>query len=97
MVTMADLALLEQAKSDFAACPNMVVSNFTNFRLTLASEFKHQQPRLIIIDECHYGTHQDSIRYSDVFNYLDSENSDCKIAFISATPFSALYAARVRA
>ncbi len=93
LVTMADLALLEQAKSDFAACPNMVVSNFTNFRLTLASEFKHQQPRLIIIDECHYGTHQDGVRYSDVFNYLDSENSACKIAFISATPFSALYAA----
>ncbi len=93
LVTMADLALLEQAKHDFAPCPSMVVSNFTNFRITLTSEFKHQPPRLIIIDECHYGTHQDGIRYGDVFNYLDNENTDCKIAFISATPFSALYAA----
>lgn len=93
LVTMADLALLDQARHDFAACPNMVVSNFTNFRLTLTSEFKHQPPRLIIIDECHYGTHQDGIRYSDMFNYLDSGNIDCKIVFISATPFSALYAA----
>lgn len=93
LVTMADVALLEQAKADFALCPNMVVSNFTNFRHAIISEFKYQAPKLIIIDECHYGSHQDGVRYGKIFEYLDQENSNCNLAFISATPFSALFAA----
>ena len=91
LVTMADISLLEQAKNDFSTSSNMVISNFANFRQSLETEFKHQPPKLIIIDECHYGSNQEGIRYGNVFNYLDSENIGCKIAFISATPFSALY------
>ena len=93
LVTMADLALQEQAKRDLSPCKNLVVSNFTNFELALKADFKYQAPKLIIIDECHYGTSTDSIRYEKVFNYLERENTDCKVVFISATPFSALYAA----
>ena len=92
LVTMADVALLEQAKNDFALCSNLVVSNFTNFQQAIASEFKYQAPKLIIIDECHYGSHQDGIRYGRVFEYLDLENTTCNVALISATPFSALFA-----
>ncbi|MET4694990.1 DEAD/DEAH box helicase family protein [Endozoicomonas lisbonensis] len=93
LVTMADIALQEQAKSDLAACPNVVVSNFTNFRLALKSQFKYQAPKLIIIDECHYGSSSDAVRYNQIFEYLEKENTTCRMAFISATPFSALYAA----
>lgn len=93
LVTMADLALQEQAKRDLTPCKNVVVSNFTHFELALKADFKYQSPKLIIIDECHYGTSTDSIRYEKVFNYLERENTDCKVVFISATPFSALYAA----
>jgi hypothetical protein len=93
LVTMADIALLEQAKSDLTSCPNVVVSNFTRFRVALATHFKQQPPKLIIIDECHYGSGNDAVRYSLVFDYLEQENPDCRIAFVSATPFSALYAA----
>lgn len=93
LVTMADLALQEQAKRDLLPCKNVAVSNFTNFELVLKADFKYQAPKLIIIDECHYGTSTDSIRYEKIFNYLERENTDCKVVFISATPFSALYAA----
>ena len=93
LVTMADVALLEQAKNDLALCPNLVVSNFTNFKQAIANEFKYQAPKLIIIDECHYGSHQDGIRYGRIFEYLDLENPACNVALISATPFSALFAA----
>ena len=93
LVTMADLSLLEQAKQDLAPCNNVVVSNFTNYALALASHFKYQQPKLIIIDECHYGAGSDAVRYSKIFEYLEKENTLCKVAFISATPFSALYSA----
>ncbi|MFL7009573.1 DEAD/DEAH box helicase family protein [Enterovibrio norvegicus] len=93
LVTMADLALQEQAKRDLSPCKNVVVSNFTNFELALKADFKYQAPKLIIIDECHYGTSTDSIRYEKVFNYLERNNTDCKVVFVSATPFSALYAA----
>lgn len=93
LVTMADLALQEQAKRDLSPCKNVVVSNFTNFELALKADFKYQAPKLIIIDECHYGTSTDSIRYEKIFNYLEHSNTDCKVVFISATPFSALYAA----
>lgn len=93
LVTMAELALQEQAKRDLSPCKNVVVSNFTNFELALKADFKYQAPKLIIIDECHYGTSTDSIRYEKIFNYLEHNNTDCKVVFISATPFSALYAA----
>lgn len=93
LVTMADIALFDQAKHDLSACPNVVVSNFNNFRQALSLQFKNQQPKLIIIDECHYGSSSDAVRYSKVFDYLEKENQQCKVGFISATPFSALYAA----
>lgn len=93
LVTMTDISLQEQAKQDLASCKNVVVSNFTNFEFALSSSFKHQQPKLIIIDECHYGSGNDTIRYAKVFDYLEKENPSCNVAFISATPFSALYSA----
>ncbi|MCT8982648.1 DEAD/DEAH box helicase family protein [Shewanella algae] len=93
LVTMADIALLEQAKEDLSLSPNLVVSNFSNFQMALASQFKTSPPKLIIIDECHYGSHVEAIRYSRVFDYLEKENPHCAVVFISATPFSALYAA----
>lgn len=93
LVTMADVALQEQAKNDLAACNNVVVSNFAHFESCLKGEFKFQAPKLIIIDECHYGSATDSVRYAKVFDYLEKINLECRIAFVSATPFSALYAA----
>ncbi|WP_217555798.1 DEAD/DEAH box helicase family protein [Vibrio metschnikovii] len=93
LVTMADLALQEQAKQDLSASKNVVVSNFTNFESALKTHFKFQDPKLIIIDECHYGSSSDSVRYDKVFNYLEHDNHHCNVAFVSATPFSALYAA----
>jgi hypothetical protein len=93
LVTMADIALQEQAKKDLAPCKNVVVSNFTNFETALTVDFKHHQPQLIIIDECHYGSSSDSVRYDKVFSYLEKDNIHCRVAFVSATPFSALYAA----
>ncbi|BDX02826.1 hypothetical protein MACH16_15740 [Marinomonas pontica] len=93
LVTMADVALQEQAKNDLAACHNVVVSNFAHFESCLKGEFKFQAPKLIIIDECHYGSATDSVRYAKVFDYLENINLECRIAFVSATPFSALYAA----
>lgn len=92
LVTMGDISLQEQAKRDLSYCKNIVVSNFINFDITIKTEFRHQNPKLIIIDECHYGSSSDSIRYDKIFNYLEFENQDCKVVFISATPFSALYA-----
>lgn len=93
LVTMADIALQKQAKQDLSSCKNVVVSNFTNFEHALSSGFKYQRPKLIIIDECHYGSGSDAVRYAKIFEYLEKINLDCNIAFISATPFSALYAA----
>lgn len=93
LVTMADTALQEQAKQDLAPCKNLEVSNFSHFENTIKARFKYQPPKLIIIDECHYGSSTDSIRYERIFNYLERDNIDCRIVFISATPFSALYAA----
>ncbi len=93
LVTMADITLQEQAKRDLAPCKNVVVSNFTHFESSLKSDFKYQAPKLIIIDECHYGSSSDSVRYDKVFNYLERDNNECKVVFVSATPFSALYAA----
>ena len=93
LVTMADTALLSQAKQDLQTAPNVVVSNFNHFQAALNLEFKHQPPKLIIIDECHYGSSSEGVRYSKIFDYLENANKTGKIAFISATPFSALYAA----
>lgn len=93
LVTMADLSLQEQAKQDLAKCNNVVVSNFTNMNFAMSSSFKAQAPKLIIIDECHYGAGSEAVRYAKVFEYLEKENINCKVAFISATPFSALYSA----
>lgn len=93
LVTMADLALQEQAKQDLSASKNVVVSNFTNFESAIKTHFKFQAPKLIIIDESHYGSSIDSVRYDKVFNYLEHDNCHCNVAFVSATPFSALYAA----
>ncbi|HDR2471985.1 TPA: DEAD/DEAH box helicase family protein, partial [Enterobacter soli] len=63
LVTMGDISLQEQAKRDLSYCKNVVVSNFINFDITIKTEFRHQNPKLIIIDECHYGSSSDSIRY----------------------------------
>jgi len=93
LVTMADTTLLAQAKHDLKSAPNVVVSNFTHFRQALATDFKNQPPKLIIIDECHYGSSNEGVRYGKVFDYLELDNPNGKVAFISATPFSALYAA----
>ncbi|CNF40521.1 DEAD/DEAH box helicase family protein [Yersinia intermedia] len=93
LLTMSDISLQEQAKRDLSPCKNVVVSNFINFDVTIKTDFRHQNPKLIIIDECHYGSSSDSIRYDKIFNYLEFENQDCKVVFVSATPFSALYAA----
>lgn len=93
LVTMADTALLAQAKQDLLKAPNVVVSNFNHFQQSLTTEFKHQAPKLIIIDECHYGSSSEGIRYSKVFDYLEKVNLTGHVVFISATPFSALYAA----
>ena len=95
LVTMPDTALLEQAKDDLKEAKNVVVSNFIRFQKDL-EQFRNNPPRLIIIDECHYGSNISAVRYSDVFDYLEQENDDCKVVFISATPLGALYAAETQ-
>ncbi|WP_278403879.1 DEAD/DEAH box helicase family protein [Pseudoalteromonas ruthenica] len=93
LVTMPDLALKVQAEDDLKLAKNVVVSNFVNFEKALENEFKGNPPKLIIIDECHYGSNISGIRYSRIFDYLEQENDSCKVVFISATPFGALYGA----
>ena len=93
LVTMPDVALLEQAEKDLTDAKNVVVSNFIRFDQDLERSFKGNPPKLILIDECHYGSNAAAIRYCKVFDYLEKENKDCKVVFISATPFGALYAA----
>jgi hypothetical protein len=93
LVTMADTALKEQAEDDLLLAKNVVVSNFVNFEKALENEFKGNPPKLIIIDECHYGSNVSAVRYSKIFDYLEQENDSCKVVFISATPFGALYGA----
>lgn len=92
LLTMVDTALLDQAKKDLIAAKNVVVSNFNRFDADLENEFKNSPPKLIIIDECHYGSNISAVRYNKIFDYLEEHNT-CKIVFISATPFGALYAA----
>lgn len=91
LVTMADTALLEQAQEDLLPARNAIVSNFTHFRSAIARDFKQHPPKLIIIDECHYGSTKSAIRYQEVFNYLEQENLEGRVVFVSATPFSALF------
>jgi hypothetical protein len=93
LVTMPDTALRNQAEDDLKLAKNVVVSNFVNFEKALETDFKGNPPKLIIIDECHYGSNVTGIRYSSVFDYLEQENDTCKVVFISATPFGALYGA----
>ncbi|MBO2628131.1 glutathione synthase [Shewanella algae] len=93
LVTMPDTALLDQAQDDLKDARNVVVSNFVRFEKDLEASFRGNPPKLIIIDECHYGSNINAVRYSVVFDYLERENDDCKVVFISATPFGALYAA----
>lgn len=93
LVTLADVALQEQAAEDLASCPNVVVSNLVHFKAALAIHFKQQAPKLIIIDECHYGSASDAVRYAQLFDYLESADSQTRIVLISATPFSAMFAA----
>lgn len=92
MLTMVDTALLQQAEDDLKPAKNAVVTNFNRFENDIESNFRGCPPKLIIIDECHYGSNISAVRYNRVFDYLE-ENTDCKIVFISATPFGALYAA----
>lgn len=93
LVTMPDTALKGQAEQDLKQAKNVVVSNFVNFEKALETEFKGNPPKLIIIDECHYGSNVSAVRYSKIFDYLEQENDKCKVVFISATPFGALYGA----
>jgi len=93
LVTMPDTALKEQAEEDLRLAKNVIVSNFVNFEKALENDFKGNPPKLIIIDECHYGSNVSAIRYSKIFDYLEQENDNCKVVFISATPFGALYGA----
>ena len=92
LLPMVDTALLEQAKTDLANAKNTVVSNFNRFEDDLESEFRDSPPKLIIIDECHYGSNIAAVRYNRIFDYLEDHDT-CKVVFISATPFGALYAA----
>ena len=93
LVTMPDLALIEQAEKDLVDAKNVVVSNFVRFEADIERYFKGYPPKLIIIDECHYGSNASAVRYCQIFDYLEKENEQCKVVFISATPFGALYAA----
>lgn len=92
VLTMADNDLLKQAKNDLKPASNVTVTNLGQFEKDLDSDFPRNQPTLIIVDECHYGSGNKSVRYERLFHYLEFENPDCKLAFISATPLSALLA-----
>lgn len=92
VMTMADTSLLAQAKEDLKRAANVVVSNLTHFLTDIEKSFKRQDPKLIIVDECHYGSGDTSVRYEALFDYLQTENTNCKVVFISATPLSALLA-----
>lgn len=92
IMTMADKQLLAQAKDDLKPATNVVVSNLIHFLNEIEKYFKKNDPKLLIVDECHYGSGDTSVRYEALFDYLVKENSNCKVVFISATPLSALLA-----
>jgi hypothetical protein len=93
LLTMPDVSLKAQANADLRQCHNVVVSNFIHFKADLDSKFNRIKPKLIIIDECHYGSGDTAVRYERVFDYIETHNQECKVVFISATPLSALLAA----
>jgi len=93
VLTMPDTSLLAQAKEDLRPCMNAVVSNLTHFDIDLERKFSGTKPKLIIIDECHYGSSDKAVRYEKLFDYIEKKNHDCSVVFISATPLSALLAA----
>jgi hypothetical protein len=92
VLTMPNTDLLAQAKEDLLPCMNAVVSNLGYFERDLDKYFVRQEPKLIIIDECHYGSAEKAVRYEKLFNYIEKKNHDCTVVFISATPLSALLA-----
>lgn len=92
VMTMADTTLLAQAKEDLRPAGNVVVSNLVHFLADIEKNFRRQDPKLIIVDECHYGSGDTSVRYDALFDYLQNENTECRVVFISATPLSALLA-----
>lgn len=92
VMTMADTSLLSQAREDLKPAGNVVVSNLVHFLADIEKYFRRQDPKLIIVDECHYGSGDTSVRYEALFNYIQDENIDCRVVFISATPLSALLA-----
>ncbi|MHC8393870.1 DEAD/DEAH box helicase family protein [Pseudomonas sp. LB3P93] len=92
IMTMADVSLLAQAREDLKLAGNLVVSNLTHFERDIEKIFVHQAPKLIIVDECHYGSGDKAIRYEKLFDYIEKVNTGCKVVFISATPLSALLA-----
>jgi hypothetical protein len=92
VMTMADTTLLAQAKDDLRPAGNVVVTNLVRFLTDIEKYFQKQDPKLIIIDECHYGSGDSSVRYEALFDYIQNENTECRVVFISATPLSALLA-----
>lgn len=93
VLTMPNTDLLAQAKSDLKPCYNVVVTNLNHFQKDIDKGFQSQRPKLIIIDECHYGSGEKAVRYETLFDYIEKSNLDCRVVFISATPLSALIAA----
>jgi len=93
IMTMADTSLLAQAEEDLKPASNIVVSNLTRFERDIERVFIHQQPKLVVVDECHYGSGDKAVRYERLFEYIEKINTNCKVVFISATPLSALLAA----
>lgn len=97
ILTMPNTDLLAQAKEDLRPCMNAVVSNLNHLDRDLDKYFQRQKPKLIIIDECHYGSGEEAVRYDRLFKYIESKNQECNVVFISATPLSALLAAESEA
>lgn len=94
VLTMPDVQLLQQAEGDLAKARNVVVTNTIRFEQKVDGKaFAGRAPKLIIVDECHYGSSAEGQRYGRLFHYLAEDNPDCRIVFISATPLSALLAA----
>ena len=74
VLTMPDSQLLEQAERDLAAAQNVVVTNTIHFERAVESEaFAECAPRLIIVDECHYGSSIEGLRYRRLFDYLQTK------------------------
>ena len=97
LLTMPNTDLLSQAKEDLRPCMNVVVSNLIHFQRDLDKYFQSRKPKLIIIDECHFGSNEEAVRYERLFKYIENKNQECSVVFISATPLSALLAAESEA